>query len=237
MLIIASIISITGGVVFYLSIQEIVTKLSPFPLEDPSAIQSLEQYITGFATVLIMILVIAIVVGIIQLVAIFAKVIPGVSKLSKAEPEYSTASTLIKVGYVVGIALFIVGFLVIVLAIVATISAPSLPMLLLGVFGGIVLILVGGLFLLIGRVGFIMLGFKLGEKETQSDYTVVAVLYIIGLLINFLGFVLPPAGILSDVIYLVAFILLYSALSKTIEKRKRTPPSPPLYHHVGLPPI
>jgi len=97
-----------------------------------------------------------------------------------------------------------------------------------GLFWGIVLMMIGALLLLvlvgvfiliaaailmiIGYVGLIILMFKLHDVEKNTLYLVAGILFIIGIFIPIVDF--------------IAWILLYVALSESIRKAEAMPPTP-----------
>jgi len=99
----------------------------------------------------------------------------------------------------------------------------------IGLFWGIILMMIGAvllivligafimiiaaILLLLGYVGLIILGFKLHDVEKNTLYLVSAILFIISIFIPLAGF--------------VAWILLYIALGDSIRKAETAPPTPP----------
>ncbi len=103
--------------------------------------------------------------AIIAFIGFFARFIPGVSDLARANPEFSTASLLIKIGYVVGIILVIIGLILIPIII------------------GIFILIVGIIFTYIGYVGMTILCIKLNNKYKNTLYLVAGILVILGIFI------------------------------------------------------
>jgi len=123
--------------------------------------------IAGFAVA-----VIAGVIGaLLWLYGFYGKFIPGVEQLRKARPEYSTAASLIRIGYIWGLILIIVG---VILAII-----------LIGIF----LVVIGYILLILGYIGMIILCFNLNSSEGNSLYLVAGILFIIGIIIPLLIFI------------------------------------------------
>ncbi|MCC5990870.1 MAG: DUF973 family protein [Thermosphaera sp.] len=123
--------------------------------------------IAGFA-----IGVIAAVIGaLLWLYGFYGKFIPGVEQLRKARPEYSTATSLIRIGYIWGLILIIVGVI--------------LTIILIGIF----LVVIGYILLILGYIGMIILCFNLNSNEGNSLYLVAGILFIIGIIIPLLQFI------------------------------------------------
>jgi len=113
-----------------------------------------------------------IVVGaIIALVGFYADFIPGTSSLAQVSPEFSTASSLIKIGYVWGLILCLVG--------------AVLTLLIVGIF----ILIIGLVFLLIGFIGIIILCFKLNDEYRNVLYLIAGIFFILSIFLGFLGIV------------------------------------------------
>ena len=113
-----------------------------------------------------------IVVGaIIALIGFYSDFIPGTSSLAQASPEFSTASSLIKIGYVWGLILSLVGAI--------------LTLLIVGIF----ILIIGLVFLLIGFVGIIILCFKLNDEYRNVLYLIAGIFFILNIFLGFLGIV------------------------------------------------
>lgn len=109
--------------------------------------------------------------SIIGLVGLYAYFIPGTAKLASIDPRYSTTATLIKVGYIWGLILLIVGT----------------PLVLL--FVGLPIVIAGLILLLLGYIGVIIVCFRLSEVEQCTLYVVAGVLFIIAIFVPIIGFV------------------------------------------------
>jgi hypothetical protein len=155
----------------------------------------------GFEAVLglvIALIVLLIIGGVIALIGLWGKFIPGVEKLAVINPEFGTSRTLIKIGLLWGIILLIVGAITLIIPI--------------GLFR-LFIIIIAGILLLIGYIGLIILGFKLNELEKNTLYLVAAILFIIGIFIGIASF--------------VGWILLYVALGDSIRRATGAPPTAP----------
>lgn len=112
------------------------------------------------------------VIGVIlALIGLYGKFIPGLSELARANPEFSTASSLIKIGYVWGLVLLLVGAILTLLVI------------------GIFIAFIGLILLVIGYVGMIILCFKLNDAYQNTLYLVAGILFILSIFIPILGVV------------------------------------------------
>jgi hypothetical protein len=128
----------------------------------------------GFKAVLglvIALIVLLIIGGVITLIGLWGKFIPGVEKLAAINPEFGTSRTLIKIGLFWGTILLIVGAATLIVLI------------------GVFIIIIAAILLLVGYIGLIILGFKLNELEKNTLYLVAAILFIIGIFIGIASFV------------------------------------------------
>jgi len=164
--------------------------------------------ILGGAAVFVVLLLVSLILG---LVAMFAKFIPGLGRLKQWSSEFSTAHTLVKVGMIGGLILPLLAFVV----ILASVFAGSLG----GVLGGFGLLLIGLILLLIGHIGIIIACFKLKDMFNDSMYLVAGILFILSLILSFIGVV---SGILS----LIGWILIYIAVPKSIAKLRSIQSTP-----------
>jgi len=78
---------------------------------------------------------------------------------------------------------------------------------------GIPIAFIGGILFLIGYIGVILLSFNLNDVEKNVLYLVAGVLFIIGLFVNILWF--------------IAWILMYVALGESIRRHESQPPTQP----------
>jgi len=109
--------------------------------------------------------------AIVSLIGLYAYFVPGTRRLADAEPRYSLPSTLVRIGYVWGLVLAIVGAVLLVIVI------------------GIFVLIPGLILLLIGEIGLIILAFYLYDYEKNSLYLAAAILFIVGLFIPILPFI------------------------------------------------
>jgi hypothetical protein len=160
----------------------------------------------GFEVVLglvIALIVLLIVGGVIALIGLWGKFIPGVEKLAVINPVFATSRILIKIGLFWGIILLIVGALTLIILV------------------GLFIVIVAAILLLIGHIGLIILGFKLNELEKNTLYLVAAILFIIGIFI----------GIASFVGWILLYVALGDSIRKATGSSPTAPamyPQPPL---------
>jgi len=133
----------------------------------PAAFAGFEA-VLGLVIALIVLLIIG---GVITLIGLWGKFIPGVEKLAAINPEFGTSRTLIKIGLFWGTILLIVGAATLIVLI------------------GVFIIIIAAILLLIGYIGLVILGFKLNELEKNTLYLVAAILFIIGIFIGIASFV------------------------------------------------
>ncbi len=128
----------------------------------------------------IMGLFIALFIGaVIVFVAVISRLVSGVSTLARYSDRYSTAETLIKLGYIWGIVLLIVGVI-------------SIPILI-----GIFLLVPGIILLFLGGIGLIILMFSLNDEFKEQLFLIAGILFILGFfipLLDFIGWILVYVG-------------------------------------------
>jgi hypothetical protein len=109
-----------------------------------------------------------IVIGaIIALVGFYADFIPGADDLARVNPDFSTASSLIRIGYIWGLILCLVGAILTI----------------------VIILLIGYVFLLIGFIGIMIMCFKLNEIYGNVMYLIAGIFFILSIFIPFLGIV------------------------------------------------
>ncbi|MEM0027469.1 MAG: DUF973 family protein [Ignisphaera sp.] len=153
------------------------------------------------------------------LIGLYMGLVPGVRRLSKVDDRFSTASTLIRIGYVWGVILLIVGIIVAVMGIIfylpATMSHGGQFITggaLMALAAGMVIIIISLILVILGYIGIIILAFKFNDVEHDGLYLAAGILFILGIIIPFAMF--------------VAWILMYIALGRSIERLKTTPQPP-----------
>jgi hypothetical protein len=152
---------------------------------------------------------------VISLYAIFAMIRPGMRQLSEVDNRFRicyTGATLILVGLVI----YVPGFIVQAAVFAAASFSPEATW---GtVLGGLILIwwvlFIGFIIGLIGGIlTFVVGAFKLHSRYQNSLYIVAGILYVIDILLMFLGF-----GGIGGILAAVGDILMYIALGDTINK-------------------
>lgn len=128
----------------------------------------IRRFAYGWLVVSLALLIIG---AVLALVGFYARFVPGVGELARARPEFGTASSLIKVGYLGGLILLVISAVLLVVLV------------------GVVLILVGLVFLLVGHIGAAVLCFKLNDVYRSSLYLAAGILLIVSIFIPILGFV------------------------------------------------
>jgi len=116
--------------------------------------------------------------AVIALIAFYSYLRPGALALREADQRYSTAATLIDIGYFWGLLLIIIGIPLILVLI------------------GVVLLIIGRILLFIGQIGVVILAFNLHDAEKNTLYLVAGVLFITGIFVRLLT---PIAWILMYV--------------------------------------
>jgi len=165
---------------------------------------------------------------ILWLIGVWGFFVPGASRVGKANPEFSTAATLIKIGYFWGILVLLISLVVIGVVVAYAIITQS-PFILIALLGLVPVILVCIILILVGYVGLLVLVYKFHELERIGLYLAVFILLILDLVLGFVALV-PYTGVViipSGVISLVAWILLYVALRESIKRAQQAPPTPP----------
>uniref|UniRef100_A0A7J3I7P1 DUF973 family protein n=1 Tax=Ignisphaera aggregans TaxID=334771 RepID=A0A7J3I7P1_9CREN len=173
--------------------------------------------------------------GIVSLIltvyAIYIKFIPGSNKLKKWREDFSTPSTLMKIGYIGGLILIIFGIgIMIVLAITllptiggrGTFSNPmDFLRFLAPLFGGLAIILIGGLLWLVGNIGLILLFLRFHSVFNEVPLLIAAILFILLIIMGLMA-ALPLIGIfiaiVTAILTLTAWILSYIGLGNVIKK-------------------
>ena len=127
-------------------------------------------------------LILSIVGGIISLIALFAYLIPSFNDLSKYdESAFSTPYKLLKIGYLLGLILFIIALVIIILGAIGRALA--------GIILGMVLMIVSVILLLLGKIGLAIGMFKLRDRLAETLFLVAGILFIIGIIVTIVDFV------------------------------------------------
>jgi hypothetical protein len=153
--------------------------------------------LTGIAIgLLVAIAIVSLVIIILGFYAVYGKLVPGASKLAYYSSEYSTASSLIKIG-------FIGGLITVLIAVLALFGvAVSIGFIVLAV----ILLIVAFILFLLGRIGLIVLCFKLNSEFEEGTILAAGIIFIISIFLS---------------IDFVGWILLYVGLGSVIKKLRR----------------
>ncbi len=167
---------------------------------------------------------------ILAIYAIYIKLIPGSNKLKKWREDFSTPSMLMKIGYIGGLIVIIAGVIIIVMAIISlptigggeAFSSPmNLLRFLMPLFGGLAIILIGGLLGLVGNIGLILLFFRLHSIFNEVLLLASAVIFIIAIIMGMIA-VIPLIGIFISIalsiLLLIAWILSYTGLGNIVRR-------------------
>jgi len=170
--------------------------------------------IVGTLTFLILVLLVVIVI---LLYAIFGKIWPGMRQLSEVDNGFRICYT--------GTAPMIAGLLTVVLGLVMVAIAVERPGAIkitkANYIAGLVVILVGGIIGLIGHImTFVVGAFKLHGKYQNSLYMVAGILFVVDIILMFLGLgrILAEFLRLGGILSAVGCIIMYNALGDTINK-------------------
>jgi hypothetical protein len=147
----------------------------------------------------IILIIFALLGAFLSLYGLYGKIVPGTSMLANVRPKYGTASALVKIGYVGGLIILILGL------ILALVTAS---MGFIGLVASLVIILLGIILLFIGKIGIIILSFKLNDDFAETLILVAGILFILGIFFPILDF--------------IAWILLYAGLGNVIERLRVT---------------
>jgi len=169
---------------------------------------------------------------ILSLIGYWARLVPGARRLGRASREFTTASTLIWIGYFWGYFILLLVILIGLGVLAYTIVTEST----IGIFTAIIGISVGFIvaviLVIIGHIGLIVLAYKLYEFEKNTLYLIIAILLIVVLILTLTGFI-PYVGpfmlIGTSILGFITWILLYIALGESIRRAEsqQVPPTPP----------
>lgn len=148
------------------------------------------------ALMYIILLLVALILALVGFIGFF---ISGVSMVANVKREYASASTLLKIGFRIGLIILI---LALIISIVGSLINPAI------ILVGLILILIGGILVFIGYIGLIILAFKLNSVEGVSLFMIAGILFIIGIFLPILG--------------IVAWIIMYIGLGEAIYKAQRS---------------
>jgi len=206
-------------------IADAIAEIGVFSVISSAITGDLIGALTSVVGILIAALIILFVGLILSLIAIFAKFIPGLRKLKQWNQEFSTAYTLTRIGMIIGLILVVVGFIA-AIPLVAIGAMSGSPMVAIGsilVAGG--LMFIGLIFLFIGFIGIIVSCFNMNSVFRESMYMIAGILLILSLILGIISIIgifvwatLTAASIVASILYLIAWILIYTTIPKTIAK-------------------
>jgi hypothetical protein len=166
----------------------------------------------------ILLLVMSLVAVGVVLYAIFGKIRPGMRQLSEVDNGFRicyTGTTLM----LVGLAILVLGLIVIAAAFAAAGSSPMGGTILSGLALALGVLLIGGIIAFIGNIlTFVVSAFTLHSRYQNSLYMAAGILFVLDIALFLVGF----PGILT----LVGYILMYIALGDTINKLSTAAPTP-----------
>ncbi len=133
----------------------------------------------------------AIVGLILGLIALFAKLIPGASKLAQYNPsEFATPSKLIKIGLVGLFILLLIAFVL----LGGAVAMRSLGLL----WGALAIIAIAAILGLLGFIGLVLLCFRINGRFGSGTFLAAGILFIISIflggLLSFIAWILVWAG-------------------------------------------
>ena len=147
-----------------------------------------KSFVSMSLVLLLTVVIVALVGFILALIAVYGKLLPSAEDFTKYSHEFSTPSTLIKIGYIVGLIVGIVGVLTLIFII------------------GFFLLIVAWIFLILGKIGLAMLCFKINDKLKSGIFIAAGILFILSLI--------PPMQILSFIGWILAYIECSSLLGR-----------------------
>ena len=139
-----------------------------------------KSFVSMSLVLLLTVVIVALVGFILALIAVYGKLLPSAEDFTKYSREFSTSSTLIKIGYIVGLIVGIVGVLTLIFVV------------------GFFLLIVAWIFLILGKIGLAMLCFKINDKLKSGIFIAAGILFILSLI--------PPMQILSFIGWILAYI-------------------------------
>jgi len=165
---------------------------APVPHPMPPEAAVLPARVDSAAALSLATIVVLIVIGIagfvLALIAVYGKLLPAAEDFTKYSHEFSTSASLIKIGYIVGLILGVVGALTLIFVV------------------GAFLLIVAWIFLIIGKIGLAILCFKINDKLKSGILVAAGILFILSLI--------PALQILSFIGWILVYIEAGSLLSR-----------------------
>jgi len=195
-----------------------IAEIGVFSVIGSAVAEGSMEALASVGGIIIAVLIILLIGLILFLIAIFVKFIPGLGKLKQWNQGFSTAYTLTRIGMIIGLILLLVGFIAAIpLAVIGVLSGN-----LTAAIGGILfargLMYLGLIFLFIGFIGIIVSCFNMNSVFGESMYMIAGILLILSLILGIIGLFVWTASIVSTILFLIAWILIYTAIPKTIAK-------------------
>ncbi len=162
-------------------------------IHEPIKMMSTDEPFAAIIGLLVMLVIVIIILALILLYIIYGKLLPGASKLAIYNPEYSTAASLIKIGYIGGLILAVIGALTIFIHV------------------GIVLLVLALIFFIIARIGLAILCFKLNDDFDEGIILAAGIVFILSIFLN-----------IDFIAWILLYVGLESAIRKMEERIKST---------------
>jgi len=208
LMIIASILGVAAVVVMVLTVLGrgiAPAAMGPNPHVSPPRL--LFGVLGNFLQALISGVVVVLVAFVIELVAVFAFLIPSFRRLKDYSSSlFGTSSTLISVGFVGGLILVVLGLG----ALIASVLSKSFG----GLLSSIALLIISFILMLIGNIGLIVGCFRLREAFGETLFLAAGILLIIGIILSFIPYTAAASMILDFVSWILVFVASGSALRK-----------------------
>ncbi len=154
--------------------------------------------------VFVLVLAAIIVAVIISLISIYVYLVPSFTTLAEYNrSEFGTASTLVRVGFIWGLVLLLLGIALIIVSIVLMVPLQFFGSIII-IYIGFMSVIVSLILIFIGSIGVIVGMFKLHDLTQDSLFMVAGILFIISIFLGILGF--------------VAWIIVYVACTNNLEK-------------------
>jgi len=160
--------------------------------------RSLAVITAGIASVLIVVFL-----GLLlKLIAVYGYLIPAYSSFREYDPaKFETPAKLVKIGYVAGLLIMIIG-----VALMVTGALSKTPA---SLMTGIAITIIGTIFYIIGYIGLIIGMFRLKELTNEGKFEIAGIFFILGLFIA--------------ILQLIGWVLTYLGAKNAINKLSQTP--------------
>ncbi len=160
--------------------------------------------------------VVAIASLVLGLIGIYAYVVPAYGMFSDYSVEkFGTVSRLVKVGYLGGLSLFILAFVLILASVAAGTAGYAGVLLALGL-AVLAALFIAVILMIIGKAGIAAGSFRLGNVTSETLFIVAGVFFIISLIIDIAAIVFKPALLASTAAEFLAWIFTYVACGSAV---------------------